>query len=103
MTRNARTKQFRKEIREQYCFYLIEDYKKNPFSNYIEIKNLFYDNFKYIYNNEELVEAADELGLINWLNMSYHIKVCLEWLKKYPDKDWEQKYNKPWGLGVCYK
>jgi hypothetical protein len=87
MTRNARTKQFRKEIHEQYCLYLIEEYKKNPLKEE-EIKHSFYDNFEYIYNNEELVEEADELGLINWNVISIHECLQLTWIEKYPTKDW---------------
>jgi hypothetical protein len=95
MTRNARTEQFRKEILEEYCLYLIEEYKKNPLKEE-EIKHLFYDNFEYIYDNEELVEEADELGLIFWngdvddydFNLSNHDFLQLTWIEKYPTKDW---------------
>ena len=63
---NAQTKQFKKEI--QYFNNLIEDYKKNPDEIKKEkIRHNFYDNFKHIYDNEELVEEADELGLILWI------------------------------------
>ena len=101
MTRNARTKQFRKEVQYKYFINLIEDYKINP-SKEEELKHSFYDNFKYIYDNEELVEEADELGLINWnasvneynslYGLSNHECLQLTWIEKYPTKDWDFNY-----------
>ena len=86
MTRNARTKQFRKEIQEQYCLNLIEQYEKG--TSYFIINKLIYDNFGYLYDNEELVEEADELGLIFWNVISIHECLQLTWIEKYPTKDW---------------
>jgi hypothetical protein len=56
MTRNARTKQFRKEIQEEYFNNLIEECEKRT----------FYDNFEHIYDNKVIVEKTIELRIIVW-------------------------------------
>jgi len=91
MTRNARTKQFRKEIQEEYFNNLIEECEKRT----------FYDNFEHIYDNKVIVEKAYDLGLIFWSyddwewwkedNISNHPNLQLEWIEKFPDKDWNWK------------
>ena len=86
MTRNARTKQFRKGIQEEYFNNLIEGYKKK----------IFYDNFEHIYDNKVIVEKAIELGIIVWSfdwwkkedSISNHPNLSLDWIEKFPYKNW---------------
>mgnify|MGYP006099458521 CR=1 FL=1 len=87
MTRYARTKQFRKEILEQYCLYLIEEYKKNNI-NEKDIQELVYDNFEYLYENVEMIEKLEKLGLIEWNEISIHDNLKIEWIDKYSNKSW---------------
>ena len=56
MTSNTWTKQFRKEIQEEYFNNLIEECEKET----------FYDNFEHIYDNKVIVENAIELRIIVW-------------------------------------
>jgi hypothetical protein len=97
MTRNARTKQFRKEIQKQYCLNLIEQYEKGI--SYFIINKLIYDNFGHLYDNEDLVEELVKRGLIEWgkghSNMIYSAKglstnpnLELSWIEKMPMKEW---------------
>ena len=102
MTRNARTKQFRKEIQEEYFSYLIEEYKKNRLNwEYeFEIQKLVSDNFEHLYDNVEMIEKLEKMGLIEWgrgynnwiydvpgLSMNENLQI--EWIEKYPTKDWD--------------
>ena len=98
MTRNARTKQFRKEIQEEYFNNLIEEYKKN--SNKFFQRKLFYDNFEHIYDNKVLVDEAYDLGIIVWSfdwewweadSISNHPNLSLDWIEKFPEKNWDWK------------
>ena len=102
MKRNARTKQFRKEIQEEYFSYLIEEYKKNRLNwEYeFEIQKLVSDNFEHLYDNVEMIEKLEKMGLIEWgrgynnwiydvpgLSMNENLQI--EWIEKYPTKDWD--------------
>ena len=104
MTRNARTKQFRKEIQEEYFNNLIEECENN--SNNFFQKKIFYDNFEHIYDNKVIVEKAIELEIIVWSpdeilvifipfgllfqdDISKHPNLQLKWIERFPEKKWD--------------
>ena len=98
MTRNARTNQFRKKINEEYVNNIISEYNKTDNTDNTLYKLHVYvtENFYKFYDNVEMVEKLDKLGLIVWQtrfiynNYVHGIQnnVTMEYLEKYPMKNW---------------
>ena len=112
--RNQRILNFKKELTKEYIRLTFSEFKKlndleNEFaffgghydqykseSTLARIENLsfnlvliIFDNFEYLYKDEELVNELNNYELIHWQRLSYAFDLNIEWIKKYKDMKWD--------------